>query len=143
MKKLSLLILVIILASSSVFAQQNGKSIRITGIDSRFTAFQTLYLSDNANYNNAQTVDIGVSPYNIVASFNNRTLTGPLQTSRHQQDFAENWNGSGDYFIILILIDWDNYGYYVYVSKNRISFRNAITEIAFSDFNFIERLQGQ
>ena len=151
MKKLGLLISLVLLASMSVFAQQSGKSIRITGIEPRFTGFWILYLANDADYNDthygdAQSVGIGFTPYNNINyddanSFDNGTLTG-LLFKNFSYD-SEYWNDSGDYYIVIYLIDWEDYGYYVYISRNKISFRDTITEIAFSDFIFTERLEGQ
>ena len=146
MKRLNLLVLIIIFTSISIFAQQGGKSIRITGIDPRFTDFWSLRLANSTSYNDSST-GVGFSPYsnltiNNANSFTNGTLTGLLFTDSGNAS-AGQWNDSGDFYVVVLLTDWEDYGYYVYISKNKVSFRNNITEIAFSDFNFIERLQGQ
>jgi len=126
--------------SESQPAQQTGKSIKITGIDPKYGFFLvTLSKSNGADYKDFQSSIANSNDYTGNINMDKGTLTATLHNIDGDWD---NWNGSGSYFVVLHLRDEDP-GFPVFVSKNKIPFNNAITEIAFSNFAFVERLDPQ
>ena len=94
-------------------------------------------LCNNADKWWESTINVGSGYHTNIPSLSNGILTGDLI------DEKGNWNGSGSYFVVLILIVHEEWYFYRYISKSKISFEKNITEIPFSNFNFIERSQGQ
>jgi hypothetical protein len=118
----------------------SGKSLKITGIDPKYGGIRNVNLSNTAAFDGSIPGSIGV--YNFhgdETSINAGNITMRLHV------YLENsfWNGSGSYFVIVGLTYSGGYTDW-YVSKNKISFENAITEIAFANnFNFLRRSEPQ
>jgi len=125
--------------SGFTFSQESGgKSIKITGIDSRYASYDG-YLTNNAVADgNAICVMLGIMRN---FSINNGTILTGFGRYLYDQNWTnerlEYWNGDGSYFIVLVLNDMVNWKIDTYVSKVKISFVNNITETPFSNFNFI------
>ncbi|MCL2443085.1 MAG: hypothetical protein FWD13_06400 [Treponema sp.] len=127
------------------YGQESGKSIRITGIDSRYVAVYGYYLIENINdgYEWDQVVSsIGFSLlYFETPSISNRIFTGEIydldSVSFSWPRTADRWNNSGDYYVVLILGRRNEFGGHRYISRRSFSFNNNITEIAFSNFNYV------
>jgi hypothetical protein len=114
----------------------NGKSIRITGLDPKYVGVWSCGLYNSGD--DASSIGVwmhdGRDPY----SFSDGIATIRLIVGFMWENADDHlWNGSGSYYVRLTLSesggdrDW-------YVSKNKISFDNAITEVSFADFNFIK-----
>jgi len=117
-------------------SEKGVKTIKITGLDLKYSVFyNVISLSSNSTDGDGPYTFGNNVNYNDNEKF--RTFTGDLYFE------GEIWTGSGSYFIHLILVDNEEYGNEHYISKKKISFNKNITEIKFSDFNFIERTQGQ
>ena len=121
------------------FAEEKGKSMRITGIDPKFSSFFYFELMNTAD---GMDNDSSIAGYTPVGESNmsNRTLTATI----HNYDLDNsNWTGTGDFYIHIVFIEDENWIFHSYVSKRKVSFVNNITEISFSDFNLIRSGSGQ
>jgi len=133
---------------------ENIKSIKINGLGNRYSPFyMSLNLSTNGTdrdgpyttqylmYDDDYTIfqEYSDPTLNSAVSQKNGTFTGILFDNTNNF-----WNGSESYFVLLILVDWEEYGNLYYVSKRKISFEKSITDLSFpQDFNFIKRTAGQ
>ena len=125
------------------FGQNNAgieKTLIITGLETGHNVF-SLHLSNNNDhdYNNRDFTGVGTHPYFENRTLNNGIATIPLMVI---SDYI-GWSGSGSYYVFVTFMDRAGYGYH-YVSKNKIFFETAITELALEkDFDFIVRSNPQ
>lgn len=121
----------------------DGKFIKITGIDPKYTDIRTFnFWNTNNRQSYVDFVNIGSYDgldirYHEKFNFNNGILISPIMNGS-----SGIWKGSGSYFVYLEVTANDGY-IYCYFSKRKISFEKNITEIPFADFNFIERVMPQ
>ena len=154
MKKMVNIILIILLFIGvyvNLFSQENRKSIKVIGIDSKYkivVGCSLVDVDDNA-YNSYFIPKIGFSSFSnlIYYDINNRIFTGniyDLENIEFSWEIGDEnvWVGSGDYFIVLSFANVE-YGVDTYISKRKISFNNNVTEIPFSDFRFVLHHTGQ
>jgi len=123
------------------------KSVKITGIDSKYNGMYWiagLYLTNDYGRQSRAGVrdhyDMFGDDQSAYSSFSNGTLTVNLYRDGYADAVA--WFGSGSYYVC-IQLEGSSDGYHRYVSKSKISFDNIVTEIPFTNFNFIESFMGQ
>ena len=147
--------IVILLVGFSVFSfgQESGKSIRITGIDSSYVEVFAYYLTENINDASewGMVGSIGSYVFFETPSISNRIFTGEIYDldslrgsfwSSSWPMTPDRWSGSGDYYVVLKLGRRGELGTHVYILQRNFSFNNNITEIAFSNFNYV-RFESQ
>jgi len=128
---------------------ESVKSIRITGLGTRYYPFYGgVHLSTNGTIEDGPftTSYPGLSDGTLfpftVASHNNGIFTGVLFFGNF--GYHRIWSDSGSYFVLLTLTDGPNGNILYYVSKEKIYFKNNITELSFpKDFNFIRSAGAQ
>jgi len=134
-------------------SESGGKLIKITEIDSKYDGFWGIELYDNNNFSTSFSYSsfsgVGIfsrfSRNKIIPSlFENGILTASLYNysgdlNNWDGESYDIWNGTGNYYVNLILPLGEKY--FSYVSKKKISFKKNITEIKFSDFELFNEVK--
>ena len=117
------------------------KSLRITGTGSRFSNFVQFNLFRTLN---SYDYSIGSTPTST-ATIKDGIFTTTIYNNPNPSSPSGNWTGwmgAGDFYVNIIF-EASSGGWESYNSKSRISFENIVTEIPFTEFNFVSPPIGQ
>ena len=129
------------------FAEERVKSIKVTDVDSRYYSVYSFHLSNDEEEGYAADIYVGCgNHFGGNTSLQNRVLMGDLYNMIYNSARrSQHWTGSGSYYLVIMLRgEFEGQHFiFTFISRNKISFENTVTELSFNDFRLINRSSGQ